>query len=99
MSEWKTRRERIIELLKESYYPMDLDDIAYQLEEFNKQKILEDIHHINKSLSNTPYRLLIKPPMCEYCGFVFDNKLNMPSKCPKCKKSLILPPKFQIEEK
>ena len=98
MEKWKTRREKIIELLKQSKYPMEVDRIAELLDILNKNIIYEDLSHINKSLNNSSFKLYISHPQCQECNFIFTKKkFKMPSKCPKCKKSRIYPARFQIK--
>ena len=98
MSQWKTSREKIIDILKESDYPLDLETISELAEIYSKGLVLEDLKHIKKSLSNTPYQLLVQGPICRECGFIFTKKINLPSKCPKCRSTWIEPPRFQIKK-
>jgi hypothetical protein len=97
MSQWKTRREKIIEILKKSDFSLDLEEISDSTEIYSTGTVLEDLKHIKKSLKNTPYQLLVQAPKCRDCGFIFSKKFNYPSKCPKCRSTWIEPPRFQIK--
>lgn len=98
MQSWDTRRERIIKLLSTSQ-PVSLDDLCQQLGVFDRRIILEDLHHIALTLKRAGGKLLMSPPTCLSCGFVFKGlkKPKMPSRCPNCKNERITQPLFQIK--
>ena len=59
----------------------------------------EDVGHIEKSASSE-YKLLVNPPECEACGFVFrKDKKKRPSRCPQCKSERITEPTVRLVEK
>ncbi|MFB0545023.1 MAG: transcriptional regulator [Asgard group archaeon] len=96
----KTRRQLIIKLLKENKNPLSLDYIAEEIF-INKKTVIEDLSHIAKTLKGKgKFQLIMFPPQCRICGFIFKNlkKPKLPSKCPKCKKGKIIPPEFTIKE-
>lgn len=99
MQSWDTRRERIIKMLNTSE-PVSLDDLCGELGEFDKKIILEDLHHIALTLKRMDGKLVMLPPTCLSCGFVFKDlkKPKMPSRCPKCKSERITQPSFQIKK-
>ncbi|MEM2143984.1 MAG: hypothetical protein QW279_01365 [Candidatus Jordarchaeaceae archaeon] len=99
MQSWDTRRERIVKLLNTSE-PVSLDDLCRELEVFDKRIILEDLHHIALTLKRAGGKLVMLPPTCLSCGFVFKDlkKPKMPSRCPNCKSERITQPSFQIKK-
>lgn len=98
MQSWDTRRERIVKLLTRNE-PASLDDLCQELKVFDKRLILEDLHHIALTLRRTNSKLIMLPPTCLSCGFVFKDlkKPKLPSRCPKCKSERITQPLFQIK--
>ena len=101
-----TRREKIMRLLEESDHFMTVDELAYILEIKGKERriIYEDLIHIAKSvraISQGRKMLIMQPPRCRKCGFVFTGfkKPSKPGRCPKCYSTWIEPPKFKIVEK
>ena len=98
MEGWDTRREKIIKILSTSE-PISLDELCQELGIFDRRLILEDLHHIALTLKRTGSKLVMSPPTCLKCGFVFMGlkKPKMPSRCPKCKNERITQPLFQIK--
>lgn len=99
----ESRREKIIKLLRESQKPLTVDDILHYLGlDYNeRQMIYEDLKHIAKTIrrqSKGREALVMYPPYCRDCGYVFKDldKPKKPSKCPKCKSQRIAPPSFKI---
>ncbi len=97
MGDWDTRRQKIVKLLTTSE-PVSLDDLCFELRVFDRKLILEDLHHIALTLRKTGSNLVMQPPTCLKCGFVFKElkKPKTPSRCPKCKSERITQPLFQI---
>jgi hypothetical protein len=95
-----SRRERIIELLTATEEPMDIGEIARELglDPREAASIYEDLEHIAHSLKNSGFVLLVQPPTCKSCGYVFRDlkRLKKPSKCPRCRSERIYPPRFII---
>lgn len=98
-----TRREKIMRILEESDHFMTIDELAYILEIKGKERrrLYEDIIHIAKSvraISRGTKMLVMQPPQCRKCGFVFTSqkKPSKPGRCPKCYSTWIEPPKFKI---
>ncbi len=98
MDGWDTRRERITRILSMGE-PISLDDLCLELRVFDRRLILEDLYHIAQSLRKTEKSLIMSPPTCSNCGFVFKGlkKPKIPSRCPKCKSERITSPFFQIK--
>jgi len=100
--EYETSRERITRLLRETTRPLSVDEIIsiLQLEE-SPRDVYEDLQHIAKSIyakSGGREVLLMEPPYCRKCGYVFKDleKPKKPSRCPRCRSEWIEPPRFMI---
>ncbi|HDD26411.1 MAG TPA: transcriptional regulator [Acidilobales archaeon] len=103
--EERTIRERIIELLISTKEPLDVRDIATYLGlDLREADIIYDhLRHAAKTirrLSEGRLQLVMQPPYCLNCGYVFKDldRPRKPSKCPKCKSQRIAPPRFKIIE-
>jgi transcriptional regulator len=58
---------------------------------------LSDLEHLIRSLKHGDQKLAIDPAVCRKCGFEFGpEKLNKPSRCPKCKSNFVSEPRLQI---
>ncbi len=101
-SEADTVRKQIIKLLKESKYPLTVDEIIAELNlNSTPAEVYEHLTHIAKTVrreSGGKYYLMMAPPTCRKCGYVFKDlrKPRAPSKCPKCHSQWIQPPAFII---
>ncbi len=93
---WGTRRERIVETLRESESPLSVEQIA-QILELDSKEVMKDLKHIVRSLHKSKWQLVMIPPKCLRCGYVFSlEKPKKPSKCPRCKGERISSPLFKI---
>ena len=96
---WKTKRQKLIKTLKTNRFSIDLRNIMKEFEYPNKKSLIKDITSISKSLKNDNLRLIVSPPSCIACGYVFrlkKNVLKIPSKCPKCKEQRIEWPSIKL---
>jgi predicted Zn-ribbon and HTH transcriptional regulator len=90
----RTTRQRIAEFLRET--PGEAGEIAAEFE-ITAAAALSHVEHISKSLDGTDEQLLVAPPACRDCGFDgFDNLINRPSRCPKCKSESVSEPAFTV---
>ncbi len=57
------------------------------------------LEHVERSLKAHGERLVIEPPICLACGFVFAerHRFTRPSHCPECREHRISLPRFHIE--
>jgi predicted Zn-ribbon and HTH transcriptional regulator len=64
----------------------------------SEKEAIAHMDHVAKSLK-PPKRLIIEPPVCNKCGFVFSkrHRFTSPSRCPECRHEGIQPPAFRIE--
>jgi len=58
--------------------------------------VLDHLEHIRRSQKKSFH---IEPAECGKCGFVFRDRqrINTPSRCPKCRSEQISEPRFSIE--
>ena len=102
MDEALTLRQRIMELLRECEHPLTVDEIIAMLGiDVRPREVYNHLEHIAKTvrrLSKNTEVLLMKPPTCRRCGYVFKDikKPRKPSRCPKCRSEWIEPPAFKI---
>lgn len=76
--------------------PMTARDLSKAIRISEKEAIAH-MDHVAKSL-HRPKRLIIEPPVCNKCGFVFKDRrrFSSPSRCPECRHEGIQPPAFRI---
>jgi len=103
MDEYLTLREKVMNLLMESEQPLTVDEILTLLGlEYRYRRLVYDaLEHIAKTIrrkTHGDYELVMVPPMCMKCGYVFKDlkKPRKPSRCPRCKSERIRPPAFKI---
>lgn len=97
----KTRRQRIIELLRSrpvarpTSISKALDDEGISI---SPNEVIDEIEEIRASLDNNDV-LYVSPAVCRDCGFDDWNDLvNIPSRCPEetCRSEWIEEPEFTI---
>ncbi|RLG90644.1 MAG: transcriptional regulator [Thermoprotei archaeon] len=105
-NQYLTLRERIMKLLMESREPLSVDEIAaiLGLSPRDKHLVYDALTHIAKTIkrrSGGKLELVMIPPTCKKCGYVFKDlkKPRKPSRCPRCKSERINPPLFKIISK
>lgn len=91
----KTRRERLKELLLSTEEGLSLEEIERILEA-RRQTIIADLEHLRLSFRHQDATLLMVPPSCTTCGYVFRlDAPKAPSKCPACKSRALSEPIFK----
>lgn len=91
----RTRRERLRELLLSTEDGLSLEQIE-KIFEVRRQTAVSDLEHLRLSLRHREETLLMVPPSCTTCGFVFRLEApKAPSKCPKCKSRDLSEPIFK----
>ncbi len=97
----ESRRERIIRVLMDADEPLDVFQIAciLGLSPREAQSLYEDLRHVARTLKSRGLTLLMAPPACKTCGYVFKDlrKPRKPSKCPRCRSERISPPRFTVK--
>lgn len=104
--EYETIRERILRLLTENkgrFYTVE-EIIAYLGLDLKPREVYQHLSHIAKTIrrkSGGRLVLVMKPPQCLKCGYVFKDldKPRKPSKCPRCHSQRISSPEFAVIEK
>lgn len=90
-----TRRARLKELLLTTDDGLPLDVIEKMLEA-PRSTILADLEHLRLSFKRQDTTLLMVPPSCTTCGFVFRLDVpKAPSRCPACKSRALNMPIFK----
>jgi hypothetical protein len=59
------------------------------------------LEHLDRSLPHRGERLVIEPPACLDCGFVFTerHRFTRPSGCPECRGRHVSLPRFRVERR
>lgn len=87
-------RKNLIPLLLD--HSKSIAQIAREVREAPKD-IEDDLEHLLKSLKHTEYEAVVAPAACRKCGFQFGiDKLNKPSKCPKCHGTWVTEPRIEL---
>lgn len=94
-SEGGTIRRRIIDLL--AVEPMGARELSQALHQAEKE-IYDHLEHIGHTLKAEGRRLVIEPPVCLHCGYVFEDRRRPqpPGHCPRCRKTRIRRPRYAI---
>ncbi len=94
-AQWKTKKELLQEKIERAITPVDLKTVYEELEYESKHDLIDDITFISKHFSKLGQTLMVSPAECSYCNYKFaikEQRITIPSKCPKCKKQLIIWP-------
>lgn len=90
-----TRRKRLRELLLATEEGLSLEAIERILEA-KRSTILADLEHLRLSFRHQDATLLMVPPSCTTCGYVFRLDVpKAPSRCPACKSRSLSEPIFK----
>lgn len=86
----------MIGMLLES--PMTLREIS-QAVGISEKDVPDHLSHIRSSVKSDGLILVIDPPSCLSCDFVFENRkrFTRPGRCPRCKSERIDDPLFHLE--
>lgn len=91
----KTRRARLRELLLSTQDGLSLEQIERILE-VKRQVAIADLEHLRLSFRHSEATLMMVPPACTTCGYVFRlDAPKAPSKCPSCKSRALSDPVFK----
>lgn len=90
-----TRRRRLRELLFAAEDGLSLESIERILE-VKRSTIIADLEHLRLSFRHQSATLLMVPPACTTCGYVFHLEVpKAPSRCPQCKSRALSDPIFK----
>jgi hypothetical protein len=64
----------------------------------SEREAYDHLEHIRRSMHKGAYQLVIRPALCERCGFTFRkrNRLKKPGRCPICRSESIAEPLFTV---
>lgn len=76
--------------------PMSVRDLSQSLS-ISEREVRSHLGHVMKTAA-ARFKLVIDPPVCNGCGFRFENrkKFHKPSRCPKCRAESISSPMYQL---
>lgn len=65
----------------------------------SEREVLRHLEHLERSLKEEGAKLIVEPPACLACGFVFRKRerLNRPSRCPVCRGERLSSARFSVE--
>lgn len=65
----------------------------------SEREVLRHLEHLARSLKDDPAKLIVGPPECLACGFVFRKRerLDRPSRCPVCRSERLSAARFSVE--
>ncbi len=105
MVEEDTIRRRIMKLLEETDTPLTVNEITAMLNiNLTPAEVYGHLRHIARTVKRSSEgrkALLMRPPACRSCGYVFSDMVDRPrkpSRCPRCRSEWIEPPAFIIDE-
>jgi predicted Zn-ribbon and HTH transcriptional regulator len=64
----------------------------------SEREVLRNLEHLERTLKESGAKLVIDPPSCLGCGFVFRKRerLNRPSRCPVCRGERLSSARFEV---
>jgi predicted Zn-ribbon and HTH transcriptional regulator len=91
----ETIREAIAAALREE--PLSARDLSERLG-IAEREVGPHLEHLGRSVRARGERLVLEPPRCLGCGFVFAERARptKPGRCPECRATRIAPPRFSI---
>ena len=98
----ETLRKRLLELLASSRKPLTAAEIKALLglpPETRDSEVYSALEHAAKTARAQGLRVVMIPPRCKRCGYVFRTaRPRRPSRCPRCRSEQIEPPAFTVIE-
>ena len=91
----RTVRQQIMQLLINK--EMCAREISQTLR-IREKEVYDHLSHIAHTVSTQQRRLVVRPFRCLACGYLFQNRkrFTRPSRCPRCKRSYVQEPTYQI---
>ncbi|MEF8818644.1 MAG: helix-turn-helix domain-containing protein [Haloferacaceae archaeon] len=81
----RTTRQRVLDALREE--PATVSELSTRVGA-SRAALYDHLRHVARSLETAEgdERFLVAPPECRDCGFAdFDDPVNYPSRCPRCR--------------
>ena len=90
-----TLRQQMMAALQEDEW--DVRGLSQRLGIAEKD-VIAHLAHVQRSLAAGDACLVIRPPYCRACGFVFKDRgrFTRPGRCPQCRRTRLAPPRFQV---
>lgn len=90
-----TVRQELLGLLRET--PLTSLELS-QLAGLSERDVLPHLEHLSRSLRRGPERLVMRPPVCKQCDYVFEDRsrVTRPGRCPACKAQRVSLPVFEV---
>jgi len=91
----KTIRQEIMSRLSEE--EMSAIELSQDLG-IREKEVYEHLPHIARSVATQGKKLVIQPPRCLTCGYIFAERkrFTRPSRCPQCKATHLQKPAYRI---
>ncbi len=90
----RTTRQRVADALREE--PATPSELAARFD-LTPATAVDHVRHLARSLDAADEDLLVRPPACRDCGFDdFDDRANLPSRCPECRSERVAEPAFRV---
>lgn len=88
-------RKQLVELLKQKL--VTAQELASHFG-VRPKDIEQELEHVLKSVKKDGMKLVVEPAKCRKCNFVFKrDKLDKPTRCPKCKSEWIAAARFTVD--
>lgn len=77
---------------------MDAKDLSQELG-IQEKEVYHHLTHVARSVRAEKKKLIVRPSQCLLCGYIFEERkrFTRPGRCPKCKKSRLTQPIFQVK--
>jgi predicted Zn-ribbon and HTH transcriptional regulator len=65
----------------------------------SEREVLGHLEHLERTLKESGAKLVVDPPACLGCGFVFRKRerMNRPSRCPLCRGERLSSARFSVD--
>lgn len=91
----QTTRQQLLDLLQHG--PLGVRELSQALHQSEKE-VYAHLAHIEQTAQARGQRLLIDPPRCLACGYLFKDRKRVtpPGHCPDCHSSRISRPRYHL---
>ena len=91
----QTIRQQILDLLQLG--PIGARELSQALHQ-SEQEIYAHLAHIGQTAQTRGHRLLIDPPCCLACGYLFKDRKRVtpPGHCPECRGTRFSRPRYHL---
>jgi predicted Zn-ribbon and HTH transcriptional regulator len=93
--QFETIRRQLMTALEAG--PCGVRQLSQELHQSEKE-IYQHLVHVERSLRTENRRLVVEPPVCLQCGFIFSGRTRPgpPGRCPRCRETRIRRPRYWI---